>query len=232
MRNRKRMNRGGAMLEFALLCPIWLSLLLGTLWYGTAMVRGLMVTQTARDLASMYCRSVDFSATGTGTAQTNILPKLVRELGTISATGTGVIVFSRLTYVGADQCQLAGSPTYWNSASSTPVVTATGCHNYQHFVFTQRYIVGKKGLRNSSGDSSFGAPLDADLDSTKQYAIPITTYVKNDGDRADKFTLLPSPDVESGGYSSGQPVYAVEVFFAGTSQANYGGGGAYAYAIF
>jgi hypothetical protein len=231
MRNRKHKNRGGSMVEFCLLCPVWVTLLLGTLWFGSAMIRSLMVQQAARDLASMYCRAVDFSADGAGTAQDNILPKLIHELGTISnKDGTGVVIFSQLTYVGADQCQLAGAPTYYTTATGKPT---SKCANWKQFVFTQRYIVGQqtsgqKGYRTSN----FGAPDTADCDKTNQYKIPITKYVSNTNDAASWFTLIPNPDDHPGGYKSGQPIYIVEVFFAGTAQAGYGNGGAYAYAIF
>ena len=152
------------MLEFTLLTPVWLPLLLGTLWIGSAMVRGLQVTQVARDLASMFCRAVDFSATGAGTASNDILPKLSQELGTVTSTGTGVVIFSTLTYVGNSVCAMAG-PAYHDN--STPPQHTAACTNYGKFVFTQRYTVGNRSLRSSS----FGAPATADLDSTKQYNI-------------------------------------------------------------
>jgi Flp pilus assembly protein TadG len=214
MRKRKRTNRGGAMLEFCLLTPVWLPLLLGTLWIGSAMIRGLQVTQVARDAASMFCRGVDFS-TGAGTDANNILTKVTQELGTVTASGTGVLIFSTLTYVGNSVCASAG-PTYHDSA--TPPQHTTACKNYGKFVFTQRYIVGNSSLRSSN----FGSPAAADLDSTKQYKIPITKYVVNSAD-VSSFNLLPAP-LEDGtdGYQSGQPVYLVEAFFGGT----------YAYAVF
>jgi hypothetical protein len=212
------------MLEFTLLTPVWLPLLLGTMWLGSAMVRGLQVTQVARDLASMYCRAVDFSATGTGTAQGDILPKLTQEIGTVTSTGTGVVIFSTLTYVGASVCQAAGS-TYYDSVTSTP---KPACTNWKKFVFTQRYTVGNTSLLTSG----FGAPASADLDSTNQYKISLTNYVTHDADKVPGFNLLPSPDTDPGGYQSGQPIYLVEVFFSGNGQAGYTSGGSYAYAIF
>jgi Flp pilus assembly protein TadG len=224
MRDRKRINRGGAMLEFTLLIPVWLPLLLGTMWIGTAMVRGLQVTQVARDLASMFCRAVDFSATGTSTAQNDILPKLTQELGTVTSTGTGVVIFSTLTYVGASVCQMAGS-TYYDSVTNTP---KAACTNWKKFVFTQQYTVGNTSLRSSS----FGGPATADPDATNQYKIPIVKYVANAPDQVTGFSLLPSPDTDPGGYQSGQPVYLVEVFFSGVGQVGYTQGGSYAYAIF
>ena len=215
------------MLEFTLLIPVWLPLLLGTLWIGSAMVRGLQVTQVARDLASMFCRAVDFSATGAGTASNDILPKLTQELGTVTSTGTGVVIFSTLAYVGNSVCAMAG-PAYHDN--STPPQHTAACTNYGKFVFTQRYTVGNTSLRSSS----FGAPATADLDSTKQYNITIVNYVTHTADVAT-FNLLPNPlenTPNTDGYQSGQPVYLVEVFFSGTGQVGYTQGGSYAYAIF
>lgn len=214
------------MLEFTLLIPVWLPLLLGTMWIGSAMVRGLQVTQVARDLASMFCRAVDFSATGAGTAQNDILPKLTQELGTVTSSGTGVVIFSTLTYVGNSVCAMAGS-TYYDSVAK---VHKTACTNYGKFVFTQRFTVGNTSLRSSS----FGAPATADPDSAKQYNITIVNYVTHTADVAT-FNLLPNPledTPNTDGYQSGQPVYLVEVFFSGTGQVGYTQGGSYAYAIF
>jgi hypothetical protein len=212
------------MLEFTLLIPTWLPLLLGTLWLGSAMIRGLQVTQTARDAASMFCRGVDFSA-GPGSDEEAMLGKVTQELGTLTSSGQGVIIFSTLTYVGDSVCAIAGS-AYHDTA--TPPKHTAACQNYGKFVFTQRYAVGNTSLRSSN----FGAPAAADLDSTKQYSIPIAKYVSNTADQST-FSLLPNP-AENGtdGYQSGQPVYLVEVYFAGKGQVGYTPGGAYAYAVF
>jgi Flp pilus assembly protein TadG len=212
------------MLEFTMLTPVWLPLLLGTMFIGSAMIRGLQVTQVARDAASMYCRGVDFS-TGAGTDSANILAKVTQELGTITSSGTGVVIFSTLTYVGNSVCAMAGSTYHDNSV---PPQHTANCSNYGKFVFTQRYIVGNTSLRSSD----FGAPAAGDVDSTKQYNIPITKYVIHSSD-VSTFNLLPVP-LENGtdGYQSGQPIYVVEVFFSGTAMAGYTQGGSYSYAVF
>jgi Flp pilus assembly protein TadG len=224
MTTARQSERGGAMLEFTLLIPVWLPLLLGTLFIGSAMIRGLQVTQIARDAASMFARAVDFS-TGAGTDSNDILTKVTQELGTVTTTGTGVMIFSTLTYVGNSVCAIAG-PAYHDS--SVPPVHTAACTNYGKFVFTQRYIVGNTSLKTSN----FGAPTAADPDSTKQYNIPITKYVTNASD-VSSFNLLPIP-LENGtdGYQSGQPIYLVEAYFSGRGQAGYTQGGSYAYAIF
>ena len=150
---------------------------------------------------------------------------MTQELGPLTATGPGVVIFSTLTYVGDSVCAAAG-PAYHDSA--TPPHHTASCTNYSKFVFTQRYIVGNTSLRSSN----FGTPAAADLDSTKQYTIPISKYIIHSTD-VSTFNLLPAP-LEDGtdGYQSGQPVYLVEVFFAGTGQAGYTQGGSYAFAVF
>lgn len=205
------------MLEFALLCPVWLTLLLGTMWNGIAMIQGLQVTQLARDFASMHSRSTDFSTSGGAgdpTAQDQILPKITRELGSLTGTtGPGVVIFSAVTYVGTDVCALAATTT---------------CNNYQSFVFTQRYTVGDASLRASD----FGKPDNRDLDATNQYTITPAKYIYNTADVVKGFNLIPSPDVNPGGYRSGQPIYIVEVFYHNPTQMGWGTRGNYAYAIF
>jgi Flp pilus assembly protein TadG len=224
MHEPKRSKRGGSMLEFALISPVWLSLLLGTLWYGTAMIQALQVTQLARDAASMFCRGVDFS-TGSGTSSGEILSMVSQELGSMTSTGKGVVIFSTITYVGNSVCTAAGSAYH---DSSVPPVHTPACTNYGKFVFTQRYVVGNTSLRSSN----YGSPAAADLDSTKQYTIPITKYVTHAAD-VTTFNLLPTP-AEDGtdGYQSGQPAYLVEVYFAGKGQAGFNQGGTYAFALF
>lgn len=217
MLTRKPMNRGGAMMEFSLLVPVIVPLLVGTMWIGSTMVRGQQVTQMARDLASMYSRGVNFSSTG-GSTSSAILTDLTQQLGTVTAAGTGVVIFSTLTYVGNSVCASAGS-TY---GSLSPLSHTASCTNYGHFVFTQQYKQGNVGLRNSS----FGTAPVTDTN------IGLTTYVTN-ASYVSTFNLLPAPQ-ENGadGYQSGQPIYVVEVLFTGSGLAGYTKGSNYAYAVF
>jgi Flp pilus assembly protein TadG len=231
MRNRKRTNRGGAVIEFALICPFWVALLLGTMWIGTAMVKGLQVQQAARDLASMFSRSVDFSS-ASGTSN-EMLTDITQQLGTVTATGNGVVIFSTLTYVGNSVCAAAGS-SYGVAGNGTPSDTGShtgSCTNYGKFVFTQQYTQGNTSLRGSN----WGSPLAADLDSSNSYRIDsAVTYVTHSGDATNPaFTLIPSPKEDgTDGYQSGQPVSVVEVFFNTGAKAGYITGANYAYAIF
>jgi Flp pilus assembly protein TadG len=209
------------MVEFALLVPVIVPLILGTMWIGSTMVRGQQVTQMARDLASMYSRGVNFSSTGGSTSST-ILTDITQQLGALTASGTGVVIFSTLTYVGNSVCASAGS-TY---GSLSPLSHTAKCTNYGKFVFTQQYTQGNTTLRTSN----FGTAPAADMDSN--FNVAVTTYV-TDAKDVSTFNLLPAPQ-ENGtdGYQSGQPVYVVEVMFTGSGQAGYTQGSNYAYAVF
>jgi len=221
MRTRKPLNRGGAMVEFCLLVPVIVPLILGTMWLGSTMVRGQQVTQMARDLASMYSRGVNFSSTG-GSTSSAILTDITQQLGALTTSGTGVVIFSTLTYVGNSVCASAGS-TY---GSLSPLSHTAKCSNYGKFVFTQQYTQGNTTLRTSN----FGTAPAADMDSN--FNVAVTTYI-TDAKDVSTFNLLPAPQ-ENGadGYQSGQPVYVVEVMFTGSGQAGYTQGSNYAYAVF
>jgi Flp pilus assembly protein TadG len=230
MSNRKQLHRGGAMIEFMFLVPVWLPLLLGTLWLGSAMVRQLEVTQVVRDGGSLFSRGTDFSvAAGSNadnTALNSVLPNLAGDLGTVTSAGSGVFIFSTLVYVGNSVCASLGSA--YGTAGS-PGTHTSRCTNYGKFVFTQQYAVGNANLRSSA----FGAPASADLDTTNSYKIDsATTYVTHSAD-ASTFNLLPAPqELGSDGYQSGQSVYIVEAFFSGRGQPGYNQGGNYSYAVF
>ena len=141
------------MMEFMLLVPIWLPLILGTMWLGSAMVRGQQVTQLARDLASMYSRGVNFSSGG-GSSSSETLTEIAQQVGTVTSTGTGAVVFTTLTYVGNSVCASLngtnGSTVYGVAPSSGSAGSHTAnCTNWGKFVFTQQYSQGNTSLLTS-----------------------------------------------------------------------------------
>jgi Flp pilus assembly protein TadG len=230
MRNRNRTESGTSMIEFILLVPVWLPLILGTMWIGSAMVRGQQVTQTARDLASMYSRGVNFSSVG-GAASSQTLSTIAQQLGSVTASGTGVVIFTTLTYVGNSVCASLngtnGSTVYGVAPSSGSAGSHTAnCTNWGKFVFTQQYGQGNTTLLTSK----FGTAPTAHMDSN--FNIPSSYYV-TDSTYQSTFNLLQAPlELGQDGYQSGQPVYLVETYFSGKGQAGYASGGAYAYAVF
>lgn len=225
MRKRKLMNRGTSMIEFMLLVPVWLPLILGTLWIGSAMIRGQQVMQVARDLGSMYSRGVDFSSGG-GAAANETLTQVTQQVGSVTASGTGVVIFTTVTYVGNSVCASLGS-TYGTAPSSGSAGSHTGsCTNYGKFVFTQQYAQGNTGLLTSKFGTAPTGQMDANFN------IPSTDYITN-ANYASTFNLLPTPqELGQDGYQSGQPVFVVETFFSGLGQKGYASGGDYAYAVF
>ena len=208
-------------MEFVLLIPVWLPLLLGTMWIGSAMVRGQQITQMARDLGSMYSRGVNFSSGG-GMTSSETLTTITQQLGTLTASGTGVVVFSTVIYVGNSVCAAAGS-TY---GSTSPLSHTSACINYGKFVFTQQYTQGNTSLRSSAFGTAPSADMDANFD------VSVIDQVTDLHD-VSSFNLLPIPQ-ENGtdGFQSGQPAYLVEVSFSGMGQAGYTQGVSYAYAVF
>ena len=225
MRKRKPTNRGAAMMEFMILVPVWLPLILGTMWIGSAMVRGQQITQAARDLGSMYSRGVDFSSTG-GATSSGTLSTITQQVGTVTASGTGVVIFTTLTYVGNSVCAAQGS-TYGTAPSSGNAGShTTSCTNYGKFVFTQQYTQGNTSLLTSK----FGTAPTNKMDTN--FNIPSSSYV-TDATYVSSFNLLPAPgELGQDGYQSGQPIYVVETFFSGVGQKGYASGGDYAYAIY
>ena len=225
MRNRKPTIRGGSMVEFTMLIPIWLPLLVGTLWLGSSMVRNQQVTQMARDLASMYSRGTNFSSSTANqlSAQSSaILTQVTQQIGTVTATGDTEVIFTTLTYVGKSVCASTSPPDV--DAGGNP----SGCPNYTHFVFTQQYAQGNTSLLTSN----FGTPS-GPLDTSSNVAL--ADYVALSGNQCNKFTAIPKPleqNPNTDGYQSGQPIYIVEVMIKKTGLAGYTQGGDYAYAIF
>lgn len=213
------------MVEFTMLIPIWLPLLIGTLWIGSSMVRGQQVTQMARDLASMYSRGVNFSSTGSS-ASNATLDQITSQLGPLTSTGSGVVIFSTITYVGNSYCAGAGNPTY---GTLTPLAHTGACSNYGSFVFTQQYTFGNTSLRSPT--SSFGTALSADMDAN--FNISPVEAVTHAGNKST-FNLISPLPLEAGadGYQSGQLIYVVEVYYKNQALAGYTQGGDYAYAVF
>jgi hypothetical protein len=185
----------------------------------------------------MFSRGTDFSvaagANSDSATANSVLPNLASSLGTVTTTGTGVFIFSTLTYVGNSVCASLngtnGSTVYGVAPSSGNAGSHTGnCTNWGKFVFTQQYVVGNSALRSSN----FGTPTAADVVSTDSYKITLLNSVTDTGN-VSTFSLLPAPaELGADGYQSGQPIYVVEAFFSGSGQAGYTQGGDYAYAVF
>jgi len=91
-KSRKRRS-GVAIVEFSLALIVLVPLLLGTLVYGFRLIRSLQMEQIVRDLGHMFIRGVDFRPANPGPT---LIAKTLAQGFDLSATGTSVVVLSRL----------------------------------------------------------------------------------------------------------------------------------------
>jgi Flp pilus assembly protein TadG len=144
---------GVAIVEFSLSVVVLVPLLLGTLVFGFRLIRSLQMEQIVRDLGHMYIRGVDFRPANPGPT---LIAKTLAQSFDLTATGTSVVVLSKITLVRQSDCD-AANPT-------RPVGTA--CNNLNNPVFMEQMMVGNTSLRIngvSSAKSQYGSPpLQAD----------------------------------------------------------------------
>ena len=211
---RKRTDRGGATVEFALLSPFLGSLIIGTLIYGSQLVKELELQQVARDTASMSARGTNFNSA----ANQSIVSRLGQELGWpnsggLLSTSTGVVYVSTIEYLDST-CN-----------GVTPV-----CKNAGHWVFLRSVAFGNTTMRKSN----FGAPpacLPSCLDSNQtDGSLNLTDSQNNPLAVVSSFTYLGTPDKTVNGFQPGQPAYLVEA--AGKTGPWNGGSISYAFSLF
>lgn len=213
---RKKNNRGGSVIEFALVLPFLGSLIIGTLVYGSQLVKELQVQQIARDVGSMSARGTSFMAP-TNSANQEIVGRLGTGLnwpstGGLTATGPGVVYVSVIEYLDPT-CN--GSP---------------GCNNASNWVFVKSVAFGNTNLRASN----FGAPAACtpgcyDSKQTDGSLTSNDTY-NTSGARVSNFTYLGTPSTAAVGFQPGQYAYLVEV--AATTSPFNGGSVGYAFSLF
>jgi len=211
---RKNRNHGGAVIEFFLLFPFLASLILGTLYYGTELIKELELQQVARDTASMSARGTNFKAA----ANQAIVSRLGRELGWpdtggLLSTSPGVVYVSTIEYLDAT-CN-----------GVTPV-----CANAGHWVFLRSVAFGNQALRRSN----FGAPpscVPACYDPLQTDGSLLANYTLNKPEAiVTNFTYLGTPSTTVAGFQPGQPAFLVEAA-AVTGPWN-GGTLGYAFSVF
>ncbi len=205
---RKRQQGGNELIEFGLLLTLLMPLFLGMFVTGFNLVRANQGNMIARDLGDLYIHGTDFSTSG---AQ-NLAVRLSVGLGlqpnfsgggnnaTGITTGNGLVMLSQVTFIGGASCVAAG-------------FAPTGCPNYNHFVFTQRVIVGNKNLQfnGTTVQSALGA-VSGGASVTSSGGV--NNYIIDPNARLDAaheatFSALWSPAL-----TDGQLVYASEVWFA------------------
>jgi hypothetical protein len=210
---RKPKNHGGAVIEFALVSPFLVSLIIGTLVYGTQLVKELELQQVVRDTASMAARGTNFNSA----ANQAIVARLGQELnwpnsGGLLSTSPGVVYVSTIKYI-----------------DSTCNGVTSGCTNAGYWVFLRSVSFGNTNLRSSN----FGAPpsclpgcYDTDQNDGSLNATDVLT---NPQARVQNFTYLGTPSTSTSGFQPGQPAFLVE---AAAVTGPWTGAVTYAFALF
>lgn len=207
---RKKTQRGQALIEFAFVAPFLVSLIVGTMMYGTELVRELELQQIARDTASMLARGTDFSLSGNQL----VVARLGQSLGwpstgLPSSSGVGVVYVSTIEYLD-------------NTCNGNP----GGCKNAGNWVFVASLYFGDKSFRTSN----FGAPAKCltgclDTSNTGFGNIDPTQSLTNPDAVVTGFTLLGTPSTGTAGFQPGQKAYLVEaaatIGFWGSGEAGY-----------
>jgi hypothetical protein len=122
------------MIEIAMFLSVAGPLLLQLTSVGVRLGRGIQATQVTRDVAHMYALGADFTLTGT-----QAIARTLANGFDLTSTGTAVLILSRLTKVSQVDCTAAG---------------LSNCPNLNQPVYTQRIVMGKTSLR----ESSYGTP--------------------------------------------------------------------------
>jgi hypothetical protein len=127
---RKKLQRGSALVETAVLMFPLTLLFLGVTTLGFDLATSVHAAQVTRDVGSMYVRGVNFSAT----ANQDLAVRLGTGLGLQRTAGDGVIYMSKITFISRQTCTaLALSPC-----------------NADRLVITQRVKIGNSALRPSA----------------------------------------------------------------------------------
>ncbi len=207
---RTKRTHGGAAIEFAFMAPFMVSLIIGTMTYGTELIKEMELQQIARDTASMTARGVNFNAA----ANQAIVARLGQELNWpvtgLVATSPGVVYVSTIEYLDAT-CN-----------GRSPV-----CTNAGYWVYLNSVAFGNTNFRKSN----IGAPascLTGCLDTSQDNgALTSDATLNNTGARVMTFSLL-SPSTGTAGFQPGQPTFLIEA----AANISFWGTPGYAYALF
>jgi hypothetical protein len=205
---RGKNQRGASAIEFALSTSFWVPLLIGVCIMGFKLVEADRTQQICRDTGHMYAYGADFSQSGN--------QNLAKRLATgydLSSTGNGILIFSIVKMIGANECTLSG----YVPSNQTP--NSTNCPNFGKYVFSQRLYIGNTGVYSST----FGTPVSSLLDS--QGNASLTDQVSNVGLQTSSFANVLT-------LTASQFTYMTEAYFQATDLYGNPAGGVYSRAIF
>lgn len=109
-----------AMVEFALILPVMVLMLFGTLTASMALDRYFTVLEVARSGGLMYSRGVDFTAA----ANENVLKTMASPMG-LTSNGDGVIYFTRVTQAAAGSANVGNLVAVERLVTGNPSIKAS-----------------------------------------------------------------------------------------------------------
>ncbi|MBM3766379.1 MAG: pilus assembly protein [Acidobacteria bacterium] len=202
---RKEKQGGNAVVEFALVSVFLVPLLFGTFSIGMSLTKTVQASVVSRDAGAMFMRYVDF----TNITNRNMLLRIANGMGMTNTGGNGVVVLTKVMYIGTNECALIG-------------LTPANCPNYNRNVVVKRVTVGN----NSVYTSPYGSPSAGILQSNGE--ITATNYLNQASARADNFASVMSlnpgevahiseayfntPEIDLPGYRGGTYVYQRNIF--------------------
>jgi hypothetical protein len=205
---RRKSEKGGSVIEFALSTSFWVPLLIGLCVMGFKLVEADRVQQICRDTGHMYAYGTDFSQTGN--------QNLAKRLATgydLSSSGNGVLVLSIIKMIGPNECTISG----YVPSNQTP--NSSNCPNLGAYVIAQRIYIGNTTVFSSP----FGTPSSNLLDA--QGNTSLTQQVSSVGLQTSSFG-----DVLT--LTASQFTYLTEAFFQSTDLYGNPAAGIYSRAIF
>ena len=173
-------RQGTALIEFALVMTMLIPLFFGMVIFGISAGRAIQAMQFTRDLGHMYSMGVDFSTT----ASQSLMTTLAQNLD-VSATGTGVVIFSQVKKVYQSDCDAQN---------------LSSCLNANSTVFVQRLVSGNPGMRTSN----YGTPSSIYINSLGN--ISPANYLAQSSLIVTNSSVLPV-------VPAGNSVYVVESYF-------------------
>jgi hypothetical protein len=132
-------RHGNTLIEFALVISFAMPLLLYTFELGMTLSRSIQVRTVNRDAGAMFVRNIDFSLPG----NQQMLVRLAKGLGITLNGGNGVVILSKIMFVGDNECLAGGLQP-----------DSGDCPGYHQNVFVKRFLIGNAAPRSSA----FGTP--------------------------------------------------------------------------
>ncbi|MFN7924753.1 MAG: TadE family protein [Bryobacteraceae bacterium] len=192
-RSQNRRRKGNTILEFALVMLFLFPLFIGTVNLGMNLTKTTQASQITRDAGHMYVRQVDFSLD----ASKNIVVRLAQGLGMTLSGGKGVILLSKIMYIGTSECAAAN-------------LAPASCPNYHKAVVIQRHTIGNTTMRTSDFATPASSIILTGPDAVtglKKGDIKPADYLTNATVQSPKLlTLLP-------GMLEGETAYVSEGYF-------------------